>query len=212
MRLMRLPLVIAVLCLVLTHIAVAMDPMPVPTLSDPFVDRKLPAFVTELVDVSTEPPTMSGFDSAKASKITAYIVVTLTCPVTRDYTQRFSQTVAELSKKGIDFIYVYPSREDARPDKFAFHKANALGGRLVDDQKGVLTKQLHLTRATEILLVDRAGKIVYHGNLDDSRNPDTVSQHFFADAVEATLAGQPVKRTFSQVFACPIHFEGDSIR
>lgn len=174
-------------------------PMPMPP--DPLVGKQVPTFTADALDVSVDPPKVTKLESAKAKNVTAYIFVGTGCPATNAYAERFYQAVKTYKPKGIDFVFLYPNRDDTHEAKLNFHKSKELGGVLIEDQGGSLAHQFGAVRTTEIFLVDKSGKIVFHGGFDDSRDPGRVTQKFFTDAVDAQLAGKPIAVDHSQVVA-----------
>ncbi len=171
------------------------------TLEDRALGQKIPSFKAELIDVSVDPPKTEPYESATSGKVTAFIFVGTRCATTADYAERFRDTAATYSPRGVDFIYLYPNREDTREEKISFHKSRQLGGRLIDDQGGALARQFPAARTTEIFLADKTGTVVYHGGLDDNRSAGSVKQRHLANAIDAVLSGKPVAVGFSQVFA-----------
>ena len=168
---------------------------------DPFIGQHIPAFTAQAVDLAVDPPRTTTFDSSKANGPIAYIFVGVTCPATNAYADRFKQLAQTYRKKGVDFVFLYPNRNDTSEAKRDFHTSKQLGGRMIDDQGGKLAQAFRAQRTSELFLADKQGTIVYHGAVDDSRDPNTVKQHYLADALDQLLAGKPIATPASQVFA-----------
>ncbi|HUI27708.1 MAG TPA: redoxin family protein [Candidatus Kryptonia bacterium] len=165
------------------------------------IGQKVPAFTAQAVDLTVDPPRTSTVDSSAAKRITAYIFVGVTCPATNAYAERFKQLAQTYSPKGVDFVYLYPNRNDTPEAKRDFHKSKQLGGRMIDDQGGKLAQEFRAQKTSELFLADKQGKIVYHGAADDSRDPNAVKQHYLADALDELLTGKQIAMPASQVFA-----------
>ena len=174
------------------------DPAPP---ADPFIGQHVPAFTASAVDLTVDPPRTTTFDSSAAKRPTAYVFVGTTCPATNAYADRFKQIAQTYSAKGVDFVYLYPNRNDTPEAKRDFHKSKDLGGRMIDDQGGKLAQEFRAQRTSELFLADKTGKIVYHGALDDSRDPSAVKQHYLAEALDELLSGKQIAMPASQVFA-----------
>jgi hypothetical protein len=166
-----------------------------------FIGQQVPAFTAQALDLSVDPPRTSTVDSSKANRITAYIFVGTSCPATNAYSERFKQLAETYSPKGVDFVYLYPNRNDTSEAKRDFHKTKQLGGRMIDDQGGKLAQEFRAQRTSELFLTDKQGKIVYHGAVDDSRDANAVKQRYLATALDELLAGKPIATPASQVFA-----------
>jgi len=175
---------------------------PTPSLrtgTDP--GEHVPAFTAPAINVSGDKPQTTEFDSSKTNRVTAYIFVGTTCPATNAYADRFKQLAQTYGSKDVDFLYIYPNNNDTSEAKLAFHKDKQLGGRLIDDQGARLARLFNAQRTSELFLADKNGVVVYHGALDDSRDPNAVKQHYLATALDEVLAGKPVITASSQVFA-----------
>jgi thiol-disulfide isomerase/thioredoxin len=165
------------------------------------IGQRLPQFTTQIIDVSAAKPKTLEFDSHKTQHPTVYIFVGTHCPATGAYAERLTQLEMAYKPKGIDFIYIYPNREDTSEAKVAFHGEKKFTGRLIDDQGAKLARLFNAQRTSELFLVDKDGVIVYHGAIDDSRDPGAVKEHYLADALDQLLAGKPITTASSQVFA-----------
>jgi hypothetical protein len=53
-------------------------------------------------------------------------------------------------------------------------------------------------------VIDSTGTLVYHGQIDDSRNEQRVQQQGLRMALDAVLAGKPVGVAETKAFGCSI--------
>ena len=51
-------------------------------------------------------------------------------------------------------------------------------------------------------VIDKAGKLVYDGAIDDKG-----STNYVADAVKAVLAGKPVKKNKTKAYGCSVKYK-----
>lgn len=168
---------------------------------------RVPAFTASLLDAAVTPPKATPFDSQHPAGITAYVIVSTTCPATKAYAERLKELDRTYHAKGVQFVYIYPNRDDSLGAKLAFHREHEFTGPLIDDQGARIAVMFGAQRTTEVFVVNRDGLIVYHGAVDDSKdNPNAVKQRFVATALDETLAGKPVTTATSFVSACGIHF------
>jgi thiol-disulfide isomerase/thioredoxin len=156
------------------------------------VGQRLPQFTARLLDPSSATARPSEIDSHRREHLTAYVVIGTRCPATQAYAERLSELERSYAPKQVDFVYVYPNREDTPETKLAFHQEKRLRGRLIDDQGGRVARLLGAQRTSEVVLTDRRGTIVYRGAIDDSRQAAGVKQRYLATALDETLAGKPV--------------------
>ena len=181
-------------------------PMPSPViLNGAVIGEPVPHFETEIATLTGDTVETAAFASQRANRVTAYVFIGSTCPTTRAYADRFKSLAAAYTPKGVDFIYLYPNNDDPRDVQVAFHKDRQLGGRVIDDRGGRLARLFKVRRTTEVFVTDTRNVVVYHGAVDDSRDPARVNRHYLATALDEVLAGKPVTITSTEVYACGIH-------
>lgn len=171
------------------------------------IGKPLPAFQAELIELTPTAEKTVSFDSQKNQKVTALIIVGTHCPSTAAYSERMAQLAKTYAAKGVEVIFVYPSRDEDHAAKVAFHRQKNFAGYLIDDTDGRIGRLLGAQRTTEVFVTDKQGRLVYHGAIDDNRDDaDAVKEHYAATALDLTLEGKPVTKISSQVFACQIHY------
>lgn len=195
----KIELILAVL-LGFLGTAVALPQGPVIT-GPAAIGQRIPHFTAEAWDMRGATPSKGVLDSLKSKRATVYIFVGTHCPATQAYAERLTQLDGAYAKKGVDFVFLYPNRDDTLDAATAFHKEKQFKGRLIKDDEGKLAHLLGAQRTSELFLTDRKGTVVYHGAIDDSREVSQVKQHFLTMALDATLAGKPVSITESNVVA-----------
>lgn len=165
------------------------------------IGAPLPKIAGETID-SAHPDKATAYDSATVKHPAAYIVVGTRCPSTQMYAERLGEIAKEYSSKGAEVVYLYPAREDDRAAAIAFHTQKKLGGKLLHDAGGSISRSLGAARSTEVFVADPQGKLAYHGAIDDSRDDRTkIHNHYLKTALDELLAGKPVTTTSSQVMA-----------
>lgn len=167
----------------------------------PAIGQRLPQFSAQIIDVTAGKPKTAEFDSHKTTRPTVYIFVGTHCPATAAYAERLTQLEKAYGPKGVDFVYLYPNREDTSGTQLAFHSEKKFTGRVIDDQGARIARLLNAQRTSELFLVNKDGIIVYHGAIDDSRDPAAVKQHYLAAALDELLGGKPITTASSDVFA-----------
>ncbi len=189
------------LCTLLYAAATAASPDKTDVATGTGIGQRLPQFTAQIIDVSGAKPKTTEFDSRKTKQATVYIFVGTHCPATAAYAERLAQLEKTYKAKGIDFIDIYPNREDTSDAKLAFHAEKKFTARVIDDQGAKLARLFDAKRTTELFVVNKDGIIVYHGAVDDSRDPGDVKQHYLATALDELLAGKPITTASSDVFA-----------
>jgi len=166
------------------------------------IGDQVPEFKGSAVDVSHDKPAAQPFDSHATRHPTAYLFVGTECPSTRAYMDRIRELDKTYRAKGVDFVYVYPNRNDSSDAKTTFHKESKLGGRMIDDQGGKIASALGAQRTSEVLLVARDGTILYRGAIDDNKeDPANVKNRWVATALDEHLAGKKIATATTPVSA-----------
>jgi hypothetical protein len=137
----------------------------------------------------------------KKVKVTAYVFLGTSCPTTARYIDRFKELEQGYGKKGVEFIYLYPNKTDSSEAKRAFHEQKGLAGSMVDDRGAEIAKLVKAGNTSEVLLVDKAGVLLFRGAVDDAAEPAKIKHRYVATALDEHLAGKKVTTPASQVFA-----------
>ena len=163
------------------------------------IGERLPQFTAQITDVSSGKTV--EFDSSKTTHPTVYVFIGTHCPATAAYAERLTELEKTYAAKGVDFIYLYPNREDTHDAQLAFHAEQKFTARLIDDQGARLAKLFNAQRTSELFLVNKDRVVVYHGAIDDSRDPSGVKQRYLATALDELLADKPITTASSLVNA-----------
>ena len=87
---------------------------------------------------------------------------------------------------------------------------NEIGAKIISivgKQDSKLARAFGATHTPHVFVFNAEGKLVYRGAIDDdAKNPDKVEETYLADALDACLAGKPVKTTSSKALGCSIKF------
>ena len=63
------------------------------------------------------------------------------------------------------------------------------------------------TKTPEVFLLDQERKVVYHGAIDDSQNPDKAKTHHLREAIDAVLSGKEPPKAEVAAFGCGIKYD-----
>ena len=134
------------------------------------------------------------------------------CPFAKAWEQRIVELGNTYAGKGIGVILVNANDPTTHPeDGFEEMQARAKSRGMkvpyvVDDTSGV-AKAFGASVTPEAFLFDKAGKLAYHGAVDDNRNePDKVKTRYLKDALDAVVAGKAPAVTETKGLGCGIKF------
>ena len=118
--------------------------------------------------------------------------------------------------QGVEFLLLNSNLQDNRDAVAAEAKEfNVDFPILLDGGAQLIGEQLGVVRTSEVFVIDPKGwKLVYRGPMDDRLSYEKqrpASKHYLTDALDATLAGKPVKVAKADGVGCLVNFpERDS--
>lgn len=162
---------------------------------------------------------MTGIDgkstsvaAVKGAKGTLVVFTCNHCPYVKAWEGRIAELANRAAREGLGVVLINPNDPKKQPeDDLEGMKARAtkLGLKVpyVVDQGGKVAAAYGATKTPEIFLFDAAGKLVYHGAVDDnSEAPDKVQKRYLADAIDALVAGKPIPVAETKALGCGIKY------
>ena len=125
------------------------------------------------------------------------------CPVSNSYISRMI-SIAKDYDSTLKIIGVNPNETESNEEvtryvkeqKFPFSSYHDSGFKLVDSWKVKTTP--------EAFLMDKAGKLVYHGRIDDNPDESKVKSQDLRNVIDKLLAGKVTTTTKTSTFGCTI--------
>jgi len=132
------------------------------------------------------------------------LFIAVQCPVSNAYNERMEQLAQDFKAKGINVIGINSNVTDdagavkahAVEHKFSFVVLKDPGNKVADSLGAKVTPEAYL--------LDANNKLVYHGRIDNSKDPAGVNSSELRDAMNLVLAGKPVEKTGAASFGCTI--------
>ncbi|MCG3146992.1 MAG: Thiol-disulfide oxidoreductase ResA [Verrucomicrobiae bacterium] len=132
------------------------------------------------------------------------------CPFVKAWEERMAALGNTYHSQGIGTIMLNPNDPAVAGDTFEGMqeraKARGFNFPYVVDAGSTVAKAFGATRTPEIFLFDNAGKLVYHGAVDDNKDAGNVKQSYLKDAIEALLAGKEIATKTTKAIGCSIKF------
>ena len=140
------------------------------------------------------------------------------CPFVKAWQDRMVRIANDAVKKDIGAVFVNANdpavfAEDSLDNmkKLAADKGYAFPY-LMDDTSAV-ARAFGASHTPEAFLFDAAGKLVYHGTIDDSTyDAAKVKKQYLSDAVNALVAGKPVATPETKSVGCGIKFRPSVVK
>lgn len=142
--------------------------------------------------------------SLKGKNGSVILFIAVQCPVSNAYNERMEQLAQDFKAKGINVIGINSnSTEDAAAvkDHAAQHKFSFV---ILKDAGNKIADRFGAKVTPEAYLLDASNKLVYHGRIDNSKDPAGVSSSELRDAMNLVVAGKPVEKTSAVSFGCTI--------
>ncbi|MBM4014406.1 MAG: redoxin domain-containing protein [Planctomycetes bacterium] len=137
----------------------------------------------------------STVETAKMGKPTVFLLVGVTCPVTKPYAERIAALEKAYMEKGVDFVHVYTNVPEKAEMKAAFHKEMKFAGAFWNDEKAAFAKAIKAGKTGEAIIVGKDGKVMYRGGIDDSPGDATkAKEKYLANALDELLAGKEITK------------------
>jgi peroxiredoxin len=149
-------------------------------------------------------PTVEGrrFSLAEAQKTHSGVVVlflSTSCAYSNYYNDLIRDLAAEFAKRRVLFVGVNSGNGEALEDVRAHAREHGHTFDIIKDPESRIAELLDARFAPEAFLLDSFGMLRYHGRIASKiSSPDLKS------AVDAFLAGQPVRPAETRAFGCAI--------
>jgi len=142
--------------------------------------------------------------SLKGKNGTVLIFIAVQCPVSNAYNDRMEKLAQDYKDKGIAIIGINANAtEDAATVK-AHAAEKHLTFTILKDQGNKIADKLGAARTPEAYFLDANNKLLYHGRIDNSQNPDAIESNDLRQALDSSLAGKPVEKPEAKAFGCSI--------
>ena len=142
------------------------------------------------------------FSLAQAEKAHSGVVIlfiSTICPYSNYYNDLVRDLSREFEKKGIVFVGVNSGKLETVEEVRAHAREHGHAFDIIKDPESRVAELLDARRTPEVFLLDSRGTLRYHGRIASKiSSPDLKS------ALEAFLAGRPIRPAETKAFGCAI--------
>jgi peroxiredoxin len=134
------------------------------------------------------------------------------CPYAKAWEERIVDLGNTYSKKGVGVLLINSNNPAvSKKDSFELTQARAkergIQFAYAVDPDSSVAKAFGATRTPEAFLFDKAGKLVYHGTIDDNHEQaDKVEKRYLKDALDAVSSGKTPAVQETKSLGCTIKF------
>lgn len=132
-----------------------------------------------------------------------------TCPFVVKYQGRTQQTIREAAKRNIGVVIVnsneeYRNEADSYDAMKSYAKKQGYTVPYLADAKSALADAFGATRTPECYLFNGAGKLIYHGAIDDNQDVTKVGRKHLFTAISESLEGKDIAMKETRSIGCMI--------
>lgn len=148
---------------------------------------------------------------AAAAKAVVLMVHGNGCPIVRQSVPALADIRAQYAAKGVRFLLFNSNLQDTRESIAQEATEFQMDFPILVDGKQRVGEALGVVRTAEVFVIDpKSWKLVYRGPIDDrlsyERQRPAAQHHYLTDALDAVLAGQPVKMARAEGVGCIVNF------
>ena len=143
------------------------------------------------------------------AKAVAMIFVLPDCPIANAYLPELNRLHAEFAPRGVQLLVVQADPTTTAEQARAHAKEYEIAVPVVCDTDRAWVRRSGATRTPEAVVFSPAGEILYRGRIDDryvglgQKRPQATTREL-RDALEAVVAGRPVKVPRTEAVGCYI--------
>lgn len=142
--------------------------------------------------------------SLKGKAGTVLIFMATRCPVSNGYNERMEKLSTDYAARGVNVVGINANYNEPVAEVKQHASEKGLTFTILKDEGSRIADRFDAQVTPEAYLLDSSGKLVYHGPIDNSRDPEKISSNYLRDAIEAVLAGHPVQKSEAKAFGCTI--------
>ncbi len=146
---------------------------------------------------------------ATPAAVRVLLFVRADCPITNRYAPELQRLAGKFTGSGVEFWLVYPDRTATRASIEDHIYQYHFPGKPIRDPRHELVKLAHATITPEAAVFDQAGRLLYHGRIDDrwveiGKARPAPQSHDLEDVIGAVLAGKPVAHPETRAVGCTL--------
>lgn len=143
------------------------------------------------------------------SALTIIYFLSPECPLCVNYSQTMSELHNSFGNDSVKFYGVFSSNYYSSEEVETYQTRYGLNFQLFLDEKNQLATALGASVTPEVFVLNRDGKIVYSGMIDNwvnelGKKKFRASEHYLKNALEARLAGKSINPKHTEPIGCLI--------
>lgn len=141
---------------------------------------------------------------ARGKKATVVMFISTRCPVSNAYNGRMTTLAKKYTAQGVSFVGIDSDQNEPKAEVASFTKQQSFPFPVLVDPGNKISDAYSAHVTPETYVINSKGVLVYHGRIDNDQDTSSANTHELADALDATLAGQPIAKSQTKAFGCSI--------
>jgi hypothetical protein len=146
---------------------------------------------------------------ASRSQVEVLLFARSDCPITRRYAPELQRISQEFAGRPVGFWLVFPDPSETPQNIREAIEQYRFPGMPLLDPKHALVKYAHASVAPEAAVFNSAGRLVYHGRIDDlyvdiGKSRPAARVHDLENAISAAIAGKAVREPETRAVGCSL--------
>src|ERR1043165_7215196 len=132
--------------------------------------------------------------SLKGTNGTVLIFMATRCPVSNGYNERMEKLATDYAPRGVNVVGINANATEPVDEVRQHAQEKGLTFTILKDAGSHVADRFDAQVPPEANRLAAAGKLVYHGPIDNARDPEKITSNYLRDAVEAVLSGKQIGR------------------
>ena len=141
---------------------------------------------------------------AQGKKASVVMFISTRCPISNAYNGRMTAIAKKYAAQGVSFVGIDSDQNEPKAEVASFTKDKGFPFPVLVDPGNKVSDAYSAHVTPETYVINSRGVLVYHGRIDNDMDVSSAKTHELADALDATLAGQPVAKAQTKAFGCSI--------
>lgn len=163
------------------------------------IGEKLPDFT--MTDYNGKEHTLSKYEG----KIVVIDMASHNCPVSRGADPEIQKMVDKYKEQGVVFIGIDSDKANNLADIKKYMDDNGFNWPVVKDENNVYADKVKAKVTPEMFILDKEGKLVYHGAFAPQGSTDFAGREIYvAGVLEKLIAGEAIETAERPAWGCSI--------
>ena len=144
-------------------------------------------------------------EAARSRNGVVVMFIATKCPYSNAYNDRMRDMAIAYEKQGVLFVGINSNNTEPAEEVATHARQHGFTFPLMKDPGNKVADLYGAKHTPEIFVVDRSGKLRYHGRIDENyENASQVNSPDLKNALDAMVSSKPIARAETKAFGCSI--------